>query len=86
MANALKQRLTGNWERLSPRARQWGTVAAISGTIVVWTAGGGKTTEIYGVDLQNGDIFAVTDAPGRQERPAVDGSVIVNSNRTSSPW
>lgn len=40
MANALKQRLTGNWERLSPRARQWGTVAAISGTIVVilWAA------------------------------------------------
>ncbi|KQW02862.1 TraB/VirB10 family protein [Rhizobacter sp. Root1221] len=40
MANALKQRLMDNWERLSPRARQWGTVAAISGTIVVilWAA------------------------------------------------
>ena len=40
MANALKQRLTGSWERLSPRARQWGTLGAISGSIVLilWLA------------------------------------------------
>lgn len=40
MANALKQRLTGTWERMSPRARQWGTLGAISGSIVLilWAA------------------------------------------------
>ena len=40
MANALKQRLANGWERLSPRARQWGTVGAISGAVVVilWAA------------------------------------------------
>lgn len=40
MANALKQRLTGAWDRMSPRARQWGTLGAISGSIVLilWAA------------------------------------------------
>lgn len=40
MANAIKQRLTGAWDRMSPRARQWGTLAAISGSIVLilWAA------------------------------------------------
>lgn len=59
---------------------------AISGTLVVWTAGGGRTTEIQGVDLLDGNIFSVSAAPGRQERPAVSGPLIVWQDNRNGNW
>ena len=59
---------------------------AISGTVVVWTAGKGKTTEIRGRDLQDGGIFAVTDSEGRQERPAISGHLIVWQDNRNGNW
>jgi beta propeller repeat protein len=59
---------------------------AISGTVVVWTAGKGRTTEIRGRDLQGGEIFAVTDSEGRQERPAISGDLIVWQDNRNGNW
>lgn len=77
MANAFKQRFAESWERLSPRARQWGTVCVISGAVVVvlWAAfslgGEGKkpataTTPKSELKTTNVDIMA----PGSQVRDA----------------
>lgn len=60
---------------------------AISGSLVVWTAGGrGKTTEIHGVDLLEGPVFAVTDSPGRQERPAISELLVVWQDSRNGNW
>ena len=59
---------------------------AISGTIVVWTEGGERTTEIHGVDLTNGEVFAVTSSSGRQEHPAISGSLIVWQDNRNGNW
>jgi beta propeller repeat protein len=60
---------------------------AISGSIVVWTAGGMRNgTEIRGVDLGNGEVFAVTSSKGKQERPAIAGTLIVWQDNRDGNW
>jgi beta propeller repeat protein len=59
---------------------------AISGTLVVWTAGGTKTTEIHGVDLLDGHVFAVARSTGRQERPAISEQLIVWQDNRFGNW